>query len=102
MITPCPVQFSAKWKDQDGKDREHECDDWETSSAFHRFERDYGRSEAINILRKKYEHDYFKAGLLLAFSTHSRRNVTHGTSNQWLLVGMIRVNGSSQGDLFLG
>ncbi len=101
-LEPCPIQFSAKWKDQDGKDRKHECDDWETSSAFHRFERGYGRSEAINILRKKYEQDYFKAGLLLAFSTHSRRNVTHGTNNQWLLVGIIRVNNSSQGDLFLG
>lgn len=101
-LEPCPVQFTANWKDADGKVRTHECDDWETSTAYSRFEREYGPTEAVRIIKKKYEDEYFKAGLALAFSTHSRRNVTNDTTNQWLLVGMIRLDHNPQGDLLLG
>lgn len=100
-LTPCPMRFTAKWRDQDGKDRTHECDDWETAAAFNRFERMYGRSEAVAVLRKKYEEEYFSAGLVLGFSTHKRRNAETGTQNQWLLVGMIRLDETSQSSLNL-
>lgn len=100
-LEPCPVQFIAHWKDSTGKFHRHECDDWETSAAFSRFERESGRADAINIIKSKFEDEYFKAGLALAFSTHSRRNVTYGTKNQWLLVGIIRLDEDLQGDLFL-
>ena len=46
-LEPCPLQFVAHWLDSDGKNRRHECDDWETSTAFNRFEREYGRQMAI-------------------------------------------------------
>lgn len=101
-LEPCPVQFSAKWVDHDGNSRNHECDDWETSTAYTRFEREYGHEQAITIIKSKYEDQYFNAGLAMAFSTHSRRNVTHGTQNQWLLVGFIRLDEDSQGDFLLG
>lgn len=101
-MEPCPVRFVAVWKDQEDKIRRHSCDDWETVSAFARFEREYGRGEAIKILKQKYESDYFDAGIVLAFSTHSRRNTTNGMNNQWLLVGVIRLDVSLQGDLLLG
>lgn len=97
----CPIQFYAHWKDNEGKNHRHECDDWETSTAFNRFERRYGRQKALEIIRAKYEDEYFKAGLALVFSTHSRRNVTHGTKNQWLLVGLIRLDVDTQTDLLL-
>lgn len=100
-LEPCPIQFSARWHDAHGKVRRHECDDWETSTAYSRFERLYGRSKAIEVIKEKYENEYFKAGLALAFSTHSRRNVTFGATNQWLLVGLIRLNLDAQGDLLL-
>jgi hypothetical protein len=100
-LEPCPLQFTIIWEDNDGKQRKHECDDWETSTAFNRFEREYSRAEAINILKSKYEDEYFNAGLVLAFSTHSRRNITNGISNQWLLVGIVRLDYNSQGDLLL-
>ena len=95
-LTPCPMRFVAKWRDQDGKDRTHECDDWETSAAFNRFERGYGRAEAIKILKQKYETEYMSAGLALGFSTHSRRNAEFGTQNQWLLVGILRLDETQQ------
>lgn len=91
-LTPCRMRFVARWRDQDGKDRTHECDDWETSAAFNRFERAYGRIAAIAALRTKYEDEYMRAGLALAFSTHKRRNAEFAAQNQWLLVGMIRLN----------
>lgn len=80
-LKPCPMRFVAKWRDQDGKERNHECDDWETSAAFNRFEREYGRTEALNALRGKYEDQYMRAGLVLGFSTHKRRNAEFGTQN---------------------
>lgn len=100
-LQPCPVQFIAHWQDSKGMDRRHECDDWETSTAFNRFEREDGRQKAFEFIRTKYEDEYFNAGLVLAFSTHSRRNVTFGTTNQWLLVGLIRLDLDSQADLLL-
>ena len=95
------MQFNVHWQGHDGKQHNHECDDWETSTAFNRFEQKYGREGALEILRRKYEEEYFDAGLVLAFSTHSRRNVTYGTDNQWLLVGIVRLDEDRQRDMFL-
>lgn len=100
-LTPCAMRFVVDWRDQEGKRRLHECDDWETSAAFNRFEREYGPKEAIQILKRKYEEEYFKAGLVLGFSTHSRRNIEFGDQNQWLLVGLIRLDESAQSSLLL-
>ena len=100
-LEPCPVQFRIHWRDANGVSRRHECDDWETSTAFNRFEREYGRDRALKTLQETYEDIYFEAGLALAFSTHSRRNSHYGQQNQWLLVGILRLNYSSQDDLFL-
>lgn len=90
------MKFRANWKDQDGNRRSHECDDWETSAAFNRFERQYGARRAVEILKEKYEDQYFKAGLAMGFSTHKRRNQEFGSTNQWLLVGLIRVDHYTQ------
>ncbi len=101
-LEPCPVEFTVEWKDAAGKHRRHICDDWETSTAYMRFQRMYGHHEALRVLKRKYEQEYFEAGLALAFSTHSRRNITNGMKNQWLLVGLIRIDVNTQGDLLLG
>ncbi len=93
------MRFVVNWKDQNSVSHRHECDDWETSAAFNRFEHEYGQKRAIEILKEKYEHQYFNAGLALGFSTHSRRNVEYGTVNQWLLVGLIRLDETEQGEM---
>jgi len=100
-MKPCAMRFVVNWKDQDGKHRTHECDDWESSAAYNRFEREYGRKNAVKILKQKYEEDYFQSGLVMGFSTHSRRNIEHGSQNQWLLVGLIRLDQTNQGSLLL-
>lgn len=99
-INPCRMQFVLHWTDQLGKKHRQECDDWETVAAFNRFEREYGEELAIRYLKEKYEEQYFSAGLVLGFSTHSRRNIENATRNQWLLVGMIRLDETVQGQLF--
>lgn len=99
-LVPCRMQFVVHWKDQDGKSHRQECDDWETAAAFNRFDRLYGEARAIEILKQKYEEQYFEAGLVMGFSTHSRRNVEYGTANQWLLVGLIRLDESKQQSLY--
>lgn len=98
-LAPCRKRFVLHWTDQEKKPHRHECDDWETSTAFNRFSQMYGDQKAVVELRKKYEEQYFNAGLVLGFSTHSRRNIEFGTSNQWLLVGLIRLDETRQGDL---
>jgi hypothetical protein len=76
-------------------------DDWETIGAYSRFETNYGEEKALQEIRRKYESERFDKGLVLAFSTHKRRNVTRGTDNQWLLVGLLSVSDDPQQDLFL-
>ena len=94
------MQFKLHWTDQDGVEHRQECDDWETVAAFNRFERDYGEELALQYIREKYEEQYFAAGLVLGFSTHSRRNIENAARNQWLLVGMIRLDETKQDQLF--
>lgn len=97
---PCRKRFVLDWVDQKSKPHSHVCDDWETVTAFERFERMYGEERALRELRLKYEEQYFEAGLVLGFSTHSRRNIEFATKNQWLLVGLIRLDETSQAQLF--
>lgn len=99
-LTPCRMQFVLHWTDQDGANHRQECDDWETATAFNRFDQNYGESKALTYLKHKYEEQYFKAGLVLGFSTHSRRNIEYGARNQWLLVGLIRLDEERQQSLF--
>ena len=98
-MTPCRMQFVLHWADQDGMKHRQECDDWETVAAFNRFDRKYGQDLAIKYLKEKYEDQYLSAGLVLGFSTHSRRNIENATRNQWLLVGMIRLDETDQAQL---
>ena len=99
-LSPCRMQFVLRWTDLAGKRHRQECDDWETVTAFDRFDRKYGEELALKYLKEKYEEQYFEAGLVLGFSTHSRRNVEYGTQNQWLLVGLIRLDETNQKQLF--
>lgn len=98
-LKPCRMRFIVNWKDQHDLPHRHECDDWETSAAYNRFEHEYGQKRAVEILQEKYEQQYFDAGLALGFSTHSRRNVEYNTNNQWLLVGLIRLDQTNQHQL---
>ncbi|PHR59870.1 MAG: hypothetical protein COA47_08790 [Robiginitomaculum sp.] len=93
-LIPCPFLFTIKWHANNAV-HNHVCDDWETSTAFFRRKSVEGEAAALLSLKETYEEEYIKKGLCLAFSTHSRRN------QQWLLVGLIRLDANHQDDLFL-
>lgn len=94
-LEPCPYEFSFKWKDVGGKARTNICDDWETSTAFFVRRNSKGDQGALASLRETFEDEYPRRGMRFAMGTHSRRNT------QWLLVGVIRVDETSQGELAL-
>lgn len=101
-LEPCPFSFRLRWVDEAGGRHDHEMDDWETMGAFARFQNMYGEEEALTVLKQKYEEERFDKGLVLAFSTHKRRNATRGMQNQWLLVGLLSIEDTGQSDLFIG
>lgn len=94
-LEPCPFEFTFRWRDADGKDRTNICDDWETSTAFFVRRSSKGEQGSLDSPRDTFEVEYPQKGMRLALGTHSRR------SNQWLLVGILRVDETEQGELAL-
>ena len=92
-LEPCPYEFTFKWRDVAGKGRTNICDDWETSTAFFVRRGSKGEQGALESLRDTFEVEYPQKGMRFALGTHSRR------SAQWLLVGVIRVDETDQGEL---
>ncbi len=95
-LEPSPYTFRFSWMDSNGVARRHTCDDWETSTAFtRRREKCATEAEALKSLKATYEDDYPTRGMRFALGTHKRRK------DQWLLVGVIRVDDSPQDELFI-
>jgi hypothetical protein len=91
----CPYTFYFFWVDNDGKPRKSTCDDWETSTAFFvRLKHEGTEERALRSLQKTYEEDYPKRGMAFGLGTHARRN------QQWLLVGVLRIDHDNSVDLF--
>jgi hypothetical protein len=94
-LTPCPYAFRLKWKSKAGSTHTHTCDDWETSAAFSRRRARHGEEAGLQSLKQTYEVDYLTKGMRFALGTHSRRE------DQWLLVGVLRVDDHAQTELAL-
>lgn len=92
-LTPCPFSFRVKWKSLAGDEHAHSCDDWETSTAFFRRRAVHGEAEGLRSLKRTYEEEYLQKGMRFALGTHSRRDW------QWLLVGILRVDGRAEPEL---
>jgi hypothetical protein len=94
-LNPCPYTFRFTWTDGSSVNRRHTCDDWETSTAFFRRRSALGSEvEALKSLKATYEDEYTEKGVRFALGTHKRRQ------DQWLMVGILRVDDSSQSELF--
>jgi len=84
-LPQCPYDFYFRWTDEFGKVGTYKCDDWETSATFFNRRRMMASEDlALESMSKTFNEDYPDKGMVLAFSTHSRRNW------QWLLVGILR------------
>ncbi|WOF74923.1 hypothetical protein QMT40_002583 [Parvibaculaceae bacterium PLY_AMNH_Bact1] len=92
-MDPCPYEFHFEWATSAGSKHRHVCDDWETSTAFFKRRSALGEEAALASLKSTYEEDYLKRGVVFALGTHKRRQ------DQWLLVGIIRLDEFMQSEL---
>ena len=92
-LDPCPYKFFFSYRTSDGKSHKNFCHDWETSAAFYRQEKTYGAEGALGHLDHEYNERYPAEGIAFAMGTHSQR------PEQWLLVGVLRLNEDLQGSL---
>ena len=90
---PAPYAFFYRYRDDDG-DHECRCHDWEMEATFFRRRQGHTEREALASMAETFGQDYPRKGMLLAMGTHSRR------SEQWMIVGVIRLDPITQGALF--
>lgn len=62
---------------------------------FYRLSVKYGEEHTLNRMRKVFDEDYPRDGMVFAMGTHSL------FPNTWLLVGVIRLDETDQFDLLL-
>ena len=95
-LDPCPYSFKFEFETNDGVKHVMTCEDWETAATFYRFERSLGGAEAaLDRMDAVFNQEYPKAGMAFAMGTHSRH------PDQWLLVGVLRLDAVSQMSLVL-
>ena len=90
---PAPYLFFYTYRDDDGA-HECRCHDWEMEAAFFRRRQALGEREALASMAQTFGEEYPRRGMLLAMGTHSRR------PEQWMIVGVIRLDPIVQGSLF--
>lgn len=88
-IEPCPYELRMAFTDADGP-HDMACGDWETAATFFNWRKKYGAASALERLKSVYEDKYFPSGVALALGTVKKR------PNQWLLLGIIRLNETVQ------
>jgi len=94
ILNPCPYAFHFDWTDSEGKTHKATCDDWETTATFYRREKRSGAKDALASMEKTFGEEYPANGMAFAMGTHSRR------AEQWLLVGVLRLDHVKQQSLF--
>ena len=89
-LEPCPYEFKFDYQTDDGVAHEMACEDWETAAMFNRFERLLGAKAALDKMSVTFNEEYPAAGMAFTMGTHSRH------PDQWLLVGVLRLDPVSQ------
>ncbi len=85
-LEPCPYAFKFEFETEDGVGHEMTCEDWETATMFYKFEKILGAQPALERMGVVFNEEYVAAGMAFAMGTHSRH------PDQWLLVGVLRLN----------
>lgn len=93
-LEPCPYFFRFAYSTADGRNHTATCDDWESAATFFKVCRNAGEEAALRFLADAYGARYPERGMVFAMGTHSRR------PEQWLLVGVLRLDETHQTDLF--
>jgi hypothetical protein len=93
-LDPCPYKFRFLYATEDGREHEATCDDWESAATYFKYSSAGDDEEGLRRLAEMYGGRYVEKGMVFAMGTHSRR------PEQWLLVGVIRLDEMPQADLF--
>ncbi len=95
-LDPCPYSFKFEFETDDGVKHAMTCEDWETAATFYRYQRSLGGANAaLARMDAVFNDEYPVAGMAFAMGTHSRH------PDQWLLVGVLRLDVVLQGSLGL-
>lgn len=93
-LEPCPYLFKFRYETEDGREHQATCDDWESAATYFKFSGGGDGEAGLRRLADMYGDRYVEKGMVFAMGTHSRR------PEQWLLVGVIRLDETPQSDLF--
>ena len=92
---PTPYMLGFTFADSEGQ-HTHQCGDWETHTTFRKWRQRYGEQKTLQMLKEKYEVEYFSKGLVLVLGTIAKR------PKQWTLLGIVRLDtGDYQSSLLL-
>lgn len=91
-IEPCPYTLRIRFEDDSGQ-HFMTCGDWETAATFRKFTREKSEEAALAHLKDVYERQYWENGVALSLGTVKKR------PNQWLLLGVIRLDETTQPQL---
>jgi hypothetical protein len=92
-LEPSPFDFRFQFEDDAGQ-HDYQNGDWETHVMFWRWRERYGEAEALTRMASVFNDDYPKRGMAFALGNQAKRPQT------WQLLGVIRLDEMTQGDLF--
>jgi hypothetical protein len=84
-LEPLPYHFRFSYHDANGP-HHGTCEDWETSTTFWKWRREYGETSALERLSGIYNDEYPRRGMIFAMGNMAKR------PNIWLLLGVIRLD----------
>lgn len=92
-LEPTPYKFSFKFEDEDGAHHYHNGD-LEAHAMFWRQSQESSEIDALQWMNHVFNEDYPKKGMAFALGNMAKRPQT------WQLLGVLRLNETTQGELF--
>ena len=92
-LEPSPFDFRFQFEDDAGR-HDYQNGDWETHVMFWRWRAHYGEVGALDRMASVFNDDYPEKGMVFALGNQAKRPQT------WQLLGVIRLDEMTQGDLF--
>ncbi|MBI1868928.1 MAG: hypothetical protein HYS06_11665 [Methylocystis sp.] len=92
-LEPSPYDFRFKFED-DGGSHNYQNGDWEAHAMFWRESQRTSAAEALKWMDGKFNDEFPKRGMAFAIGNQAKR------PHVWQLLGVIRLDETSQGELF--
>jgi hypothetical protein len=93
-LEPSSYEFRFKFEDEDGK-HDYENGDWETHAMFWHQRKRTNEKDALKWMHQTFNEEYPRKGMVFAIGNQAKRPQT------WQLLGVIRLDEASQGELVL-